>query len=79
MTIITIVISKASHAIDTRWHFLRLLTALHVNNNNIFITFQPLPNIFLYFSSTEDYFWYKLLQLLTLERGNCEQFLESMV
>ena len=26
-----------------------------------------------------DYFWYKLLKLLTLERGNCEQFLESIV
>ena len=46
-----IVISKASHAIDTRWRF---LTALHVNNNNIYITFKPLPNIFLYFSPTED-------------------------
>ena len=54
MTNITIVISKASHAIDTRWRFLRWLTALHVNNNNIFITFKPLPNIFIYFSSTED-------------------------
>ena len=26
-----------------------------------------------------DYFLYKLLKLLTLERGNCEQFLESIV
>ena len=26
-----------------------------------------------------DYFWYKLFKLLTLERGNCEQFLESIV
>ena len=26
-----------------------------------------------------DNFWYKLLKLLTLERGNCEQFLESIV
>ena len=26
-----------------------------------------------------DYFWYKLLKLLTLGRGNCEQFLESIV
>ena len=34
-------------------HFIRWLTALHVNNN-IFITFKPLPNIFLYFSPTED-------------------------
>ena len=42
------------HAIDTRWRFLRWLTALHVNNNNIFITFKPLPIIFLYFSPTED-------------------------
>ena len=25
------------------------------------------------------YFWYKLLKLLTLERDNCEQFLESIV
>ena len=49
-----IVISKASHAIDIRRRFLRWLTALHVNNNNIYITFKPLPNIFLYFSPTED-------------------------
>ena len=48
---IIIVISKASHAIDTRWRF---LTALHVNNNNIYITFKPLPNIFLYINPTED-------------------------
>ena len=46
-----IVISKALHSIDTRWCF---LTALHVNNNNIYITFKPLPNIFLYISPTED-------------------------
>ena len=46
-----IVISKASHAIDTRWRF---LTALHVNNNNIYITFKPLSNIFLYISPAED-------------------------
>ena len=26
-----------------------------------------------------DYFWYKLLKLLTLERGKYEQFLESIV
>ena len=26
-----------------------------------------------------DYFWYKRLKLLTLERGNCEQFLKSIV
>ena len=44
-----IVISKASHSIDTRWCF---RTALHVNNN-IYITFSPLSNIFLYISSTE--------------------------
>ena len=53
MTIITFVISKASHAIDTRWRFLCWLTALRVNNN-MFNTFKPLPNIFLYFSLTED-------------------------
>ena len=56
-TNIIIAISKASHAIDTRWRFLRWLTALHVNNNNnnnIVITFKPLPNIFLYLSNTED-------------------------
>ena len=53
MTNITIVIGKASRTIDTRWRFLRWLTALHVNNNNIFFTFKPLPNIFLYFSPTE--------------------------
>ena len=47
-----IVISKASHSIDTRWRF---LTALHVNNNNnIYITFKRLPNIFLYISPTQD-------------------------
>ena len=46
-----IVISKASHSTDTRWRF---LTALHVNNNNIYITFKRLPNIFLYISPTED-------------------------
>ena len=54
MTNITIVISKTSPAIDTRWRFLRWITALHVNNNNIFITFKPLKNNFLYFSPTED-------------------------
>ena len=46
-----IVISKASHSIDTIWCF---LTALHANNNNIYITFKPLSNIFLYISPTED-------------------------
>ena len=44
-----IVISKTSHSIDTRWC---ILTALHVNNN-IYITFNPLSNIFLYTSPTE--------------------------
>ena len=46
-----IVIIKASHSIDIRWRF---LTALHVNNNNIYITFIRLPNIFLYISPTEE-------------------------
>ena len=46
-----IVISKASHSIDIRWPF---LTALHVNNNNIYITSKLLPNIFLYIRPTED-------------------------
>ena len=46
-----IVISKASHSIDIRWRF---LAALHVNNNNIYITFKRLPNIFLYIGPTED-------------------------
>ena len=46
-----IVISKASHSIDIRRRF---LTALHGNNNNIYITFKRLPNIFLYITPTED-------------------------
>ena len=48
---VIIVISKASHSIDIRWRF---LTALYVNNNNIYITFKRLPNIFLYSSPTKD-------------------------
>ena len=35
-------------------HFLRWLTALHVNNNNICSAFILLPNNFLYFKPTED-------------------------
>ena len=35
-------------------HFLRWLTALHVNNNNICSAFILLPNNVLYFSPTED-------------------------
>ena len=35
-------------------HFLRWLTALHVNNNNICSVFILLPNNVLYFSPTED-------------------------
>ena len=35
-------------------HFLRWLTAPHVNNNNICSAFILLPNNVLYFSPTED-------------------------
>ena len=53
---ITIAISKASHAIITRWRsiaFFRWLTAVHMNNNNC-NALIAIRNNFLDFSPTED-------------------------